>query len=127
LASTERRIIARKRDTRKSRGDAACNTPAISSQGVIVEDEGLLAMEIESLLAELGCSVLGPVPSVDGALALLDQQRPEAAIVDVSLDGQTALPVVAALTAQGVPFVLTTGYTRVLQPELQGPPRVTSR
>lgn len=91
---------------------------------MIVEDQMLLAMELESLLAELGCTVLGPAPSVAQALALLEQQRPDAAILDVNLNGQTALPVAEALTAQGVPFVLATGRTDVLQPELQGAPRL---
>jgi CheY-like chemotaxis protein len=92
---------------------------------MIVEDQMLLAMELESLLVELGCTVLGPVPSVARALALLEQQRPDAAILDVNLNGQTALPVAEALTAQGVPFVLATGYTDALQPELQGAPRLS--
>jgi hypothetical protein len=34
------------------------------------------------------------------------------------------MPVAAALHAQDVPFVLATGYTDALQPELQGAPRI---
>ena len=93
-------------------------------QVMIVEDEMLLAMELETLLMDLGCGVIGPVPSVARALALLDQQRPDAAILDVNLNGQTALPVAAALNAQHVPFMLATGYTDALQGELQAAPRV---
>jgi CheY-like chemotaxis protein len=91
---------------------------------MIVEDEMLLAMELETFLEELGCAVIGPAPSVARALALLDQQRPDAAILDVNLNGQTAMPVAAALSAKDVPFVLATGYTDDLQPELQGAPRL---
>jgi DNA-binding NtrC family response regulator len=92
---------------------------------MIVEDEMLLAMELETLLMELGCGVIGPAPNVARALDLLDRQRPDAAILDVNLNGQTAMPVVAALSAQGVPFVLATGYTDALQPEMQGAPRLS--
>jgi two-component SAPR family response regulator len=91
---------------------------------LIVEDEMLVAMELESLIAELGCAVIGPVPTVDRALALLDQERPDVAILDVNLDGTTAAPVAAALRAEGVPFVLATGYAQALQPELEAAPRV---
>jgi two-component SAPR family response regulator len=93
-------------------------------QVMVVEDEMLLAMELEILLTDLGCGVIGPVPSVDRALALLDQQRPDAAVLDVNLNGQTALPVAAALNAQHVPFLLATGYTDALQAELQDAPRI---
>jgi DNA-binding NtrC family response regulator len=93
-------------------------------QVLIVEDEMLLAMELETLLMDVGCGVIGPVPSVARALALLDQQRPDAAVLDVNLNGETAMPVAAALNAQHVPFVLATGYTDALQAELQGAPRI---
>ena len=93
---------------------------------MIVEDEMLVAMEMESLLADQGCAVVGPAATVDRALALLAQEKPEAAILDVNLDGTTAAPVAAALKAQGVPFVLATGYgdAQPLQPELKDAPRV---
>jgi CheY-like chemotaxis protein len=93
---------------------------------LIVEDEVLVAMELESLLAEEGCHVVGPAPTVKKALALLDQQRPDAAILDVNLDGEDAAPVAAALSARGVPFLLATGYgaAQALKPELRHVPRV---
>jgi CheY-like chemotaxis protein len=91
---------------------------------MVVEDEMLVAMELESLLAEQGCAVVGPAPTADRALALLDEGLPDAAILDVNLNGHTALPVAAALSAQGVPFLLATGYGNSLQPELKGAPRV---
>jgi CheY-like chemotaxis protein len=93
---------------------------------LIVEDEMLVAMELETLIADEGCTVIGPAPTVDRALALLEHERPDAAVLDVNLNGTTAAPVAAALTAQGVPFVLATGYggAQGLQPELTGAPRV---
>ena len=46
---------------------------------LIVEDEFLLAMELELLLQQRGCLVLGPASSVDRALALIDGEPPDAA------------------------------------------------
>jgi CheY-like chemotaxis protein len=91
---------------------------------MVVEDEMLVAMELETLLVEQGCAVVGPAPTADRALALLDEGLPDAAILDVNLNGHTALPVAAALSAQGVPFLLATGYGNSLQPELKDAPRV---
>lgn len=91
---------------------------------MIVEDEMLVAMELESLLLEQGCSVVGPAPSAARALALLKEELPDAAILDVNLNGHTAMPVAEALSEQGVPFLLATGYSQALQPELRDAPRV---
>jgi CheY-like chemotaxis protein len=92
---------------------------------MIVEDEMLVAMELEALLEEEGCFVVGPAPTTARALALLDDGLPDAAILDVNLNGQTAAPVAAVLREQGVPFLLATGYSQSLQPELRDAPRVS--
>jgi DNA-binding NarL/FixJ family response regulator len=76
---------------------------------LMVEDEMLVAMELETLIPEQGCAVVGPAATVERALVLLAQERPDAAILDVNLDGMTAAPVAAALRAAAVPFVLVTG------------------
>jgi CheY-like chemotaxis protein len=93
---------------------------------LVVEDEFLLAMELETLLEQRGCTVLGPVPSVGQALAMLDRGQPEAALLDVNLKGERATPVAAALQDRGVPFVLITGYSesQLSEPELRQAPRL---
>lgn len=93
---------------------------------LVVEDEFLLAMELETLLSERGCTVLGPVPTVRQALAMLEREQPEAALLDVNLKGERATPVAAALRDRGVPFVLITGYNRLQlnEPELRHAPRL---
>jgi CheY-like chemotaxis protein len=56
--------------------------------------------------------VLGPVPEVNDALALLASgaAQPDAAILDVNLGGQMVFPVVEVLRQRGVPFIFLTGY-----------------
>jgi CheY-like chemotaxis protein len=78
------------------------------------------------LLEQRGCTVLGPVPSVGQALAMLDRGQPEAALLDVNLKGERATPVAAALQDRGVPFVLITGYSesQLSEPELRQAPRL---
>ena len=93
---------------------------------LIVEDEFLLAMELETLLQRGGCTVLGPASSVGQALAVLDGEQPELALLDVNLKGERATPVAAALQARDVPFVLITGYSalQLSEPELRDAPRI---
>jgi CheY-like chemotaxis protein len=93
---------------------------------LIVEDEFLLAMELEMLLQQGGCVVLGPVSSVGQALAMLDGEPPDVALLDVNLKGERATPIAAALQARGVPFVLITGYSRpqLSEPDLREAPRI---
>ena len=93
---------------------------------LVVEDEFLLAMELEALLEQRGCRVLGPVATIDRALAVLDHHRPAVAVLDVNLKGKRATAVAAALQERGVPFVLVTGYSdlQLNEPELKGRPRL---
>src|SRR5919106_3323736 len=93
---------------------------------LIVEDEFLLAMELETLLQQRGCMVLGPVASVGQALTMLDGEQPDIALLDVNLKGERATPVAAALHARGVPFILITGYSvpQLSEPELRDAPRI---
>lgn len=78
---------------------------------LLVEDEYLLADDLTHVLEQSGAVVLGPVPSVDGALAMIDTEpRIDAAVLDVNLQGAMSFPVADALLARGVPFTFATGY-----------------
>ncbi|AGB75358.1 MULTISPECIES: response regulator [Rhizobium] len=73
---------------------------------LVVEDEFFIAMELESVLTRGGFEVLGPANSVHQALELLKSQRPDAAVLDVNLNGEKVTPVALLLRSWGVPFVL---------------------
>ena len=77
---------------------------------LIVEDELLIAMEVENLLKRLGCIALDAVPTIQQALRMLESELPDFAVLDVNLNGQRVTPVAEALREQGVPFVLVTGW-----------------
>jgi DNA-binding response OmpR family regulator len=75
-----------------------------------VEDEFLIAMELDATLQGAGYEVLGPAPNVTAALALLRSERPDAAVLDVNLAGEWVTPVAEVLRAMVVPFVLSSAY-----------------
>ncbi len=57
---------------------------------MIVEDQAILAMELELVLADAGCDVVGCAMDRAGAFAIGDRERPDLALVDVNLlDGMT--------------------------------------
>ncbi|NYG46529.1 DNA-binding response OmpR family regulator [Bradyrhizobium sp. IAR9] len=76
----------------------------------MVEDEYLIALELDAELRTAGYRVVGPVADIEGALQLLKVDRPDAAILDVNLAGQWITPVAETLRAMAVPFILASGY-----------------
>ena len=77
---------------------------------LVAEDEPLVAMLLEDVLLDAGATVLGPAATVQHALDLARTERPDIAVLDFNLSGETCLRVADALAASGVPFVVATGY-----------------
>jgi DNA-binding response OmpR family regulator len=81
---------------------------------LVVEDEALVSMLVEDELCDAGAKVLGPAPSVEHALRLIEDAAADggisAAVLDINLDGRHVGPVADRLAALGVPFVFATGY-----------------
>jgi CheY-like chemotaxis protein len=80
-----------------------------SRQVLVVEDEMLVAMMIEDMLADLGCTSVTSAATIEKALALINAQVFDAALLDMNLNGNDSHPVAEALSARGVPFVYSTG------------------
>ena len=88
---------------------------------LVVEDEFLVALDVEDALRDLGCEVLGPVPTVAEALALADPAHCDLAVLDVRLGVGSTAPLAAELRRRGIGFVVLTGYDRsqLAEPELR--------
>jgi CheY-like chemotaxis protein len=90
---------------------------------LVVEDEGLLAVMIEDLLAELGCEVPYSATSVGAALAWLKSGgQADGALLDVNLGGEAVFPLAELLAERGVPFAFTTGYAQSHDPRFSRAP-----
>ena len=88
--------------------------PPASGHGfsvLVVEDEFLIAMDLETILEQHGHMIVGPACSVDAALRLLEGERPDVAVLDVNLRGQPVIPMAERLRSLGIPFVLASAYT----------------
>jgi CheY-like chemotaxis protein len=78
---------------------------------LVVEDEMLLLMTIEDMLADQGCESVTAAATVDQALALVNAQVFDVAMLDLNLNGNQTYAVADALVARGVPFFFSTGYS----------------
>ncbi len=99
-----------------SKDHTAVNGVAVppGSRILLVEDNGFVALEVERLLRQLGCEIVGPAPTLARALELAQAaERPDAAILDVHLGaGADSFPVAQVLRDRGVPYLFCTGYDR---------------
>ena len=87
------------------------NSPLRDRRILVVEDEYLIAMNLQDGLENVGSVVLGPVPSVEKAIKKIESEpHIDAAVLDVNLGGALAYPVADLLVARKIPFVFTSGY-----------------
>jgi CheY-like chemotaxis protein len=94
---------------------------------LVAEDEALILMEIEDMLQDIGCEIVGPVATLDDALAAIRRDDLDGALLDMSLHGERITPAAEELVARGVRFVLCTGYGREAGDEavIRDAPRLT--
>jgi len=84
---------------------------------LVVEDEYLIRMLLEDMLADIGYAVAAAVGTITEARELAANGDFSAAILDVNLDGQEIFPVADILKERGLPFVFVTGYGERSLPE----------
>jgi two-component SAPR family response regulator len=93
------------------RPDPPQDAPLRGLAVLIVEDEFLIAMNLEAILERYGAHVLGPVASVTEALRLLETESPDLAVLDVHLNDGLVTPVAEALRRRTIPYVLASAYS----------------
>ncbi|SCM71981.1 Response regulator [uncultured Pleomorphomonas sp.] len=91
---------------------------------LILEDEPLIAMDLEDLLIANGHTVIGPYATADDAINSLDRTQPETALLDVYLFNGLSFGVARELKQRGIRFAFMTGLvmTDLLPADLRGSP-----
>ena len=77
---------------------------------LLVEDQMLIAMDVEMMLNDAGIDNVVTAPSAAEALRRLQDFTPDVAVLDVNLGAGTSAPVAQELQRLGVPFLFATGY-----------------
>jgi DNA-binding response OmpR family regulator len=88
------------------------NNPLSGVRILVVEDDSLLAMDLEETLVEAGAVVVDVCQTLDEAMARASVDDFSIAVLDFSLGQDTASPVARRLVGRGVPFILHTGKSR---------------
>jgi len=83
---------------------------------LVVEDDLLIAMEIEERLCGFGCEVVGPYGRLGEAFAAATDNL-DGAILDLNLRGEYTFRLIERLQARSVPVIVCSGYVDV--PELK--------
>ncbi len=84
---------------------------------LVVEDEFLVALEVEAALERMGCSIVGPFARLAKALEAARNAPLDGAVLDINLNGEMVYPLAELLVGQSVPFVFITGYAAADLPE----------
>jgi CheY-like chemotaxis protein len=79
---------------------------------LIVEDEQIVALDLELTLRTWGGTVVGPATTVSRAVEMARSQSIDGAMVDINLCGAAAFPALDILLQRGVPVILATSYPR---------------
>jgi DNA-binding response OmpR family regulator len=84
----------------------------LTRRALVVEDETVVAMLIEDMLADIGFTVVW-APNLSKAVAIAQSGDFSLAVLDVNLGGSAnSFPVADILTERGIPFLFSTGYGR---------------
>ena len=78
---------------------------------LVVEDEMLVAMQIEDMLSDLGCTSITVAGTIETALDQIDGGKFDLATLDLNLNATRSLPVAEALGSRRIPYALATGYS----------------
>jgi CheY-like chemotaxis protein len=84
---------------------------------LIVEDEPMVALDQEQIVARLGCTEVHCAHRLSDGLEVICMLQPDLCILDINLAGEPAFPLAERLEQLGVPFLLVTGYSDVQIPK----------
>lgn len=79
---------------------------------LILEDDPLLALDLEDFFTEVGAKVIGPLSSVEQALEAVSSGI-DGAVLDLNLRGVYSYPVIEILAKAGTPLVVCSGYAEL--------------
>lgn len=78
---------------------------------LIVEDMGLIAMELRLMLAKVGCEIIGVASRLNEAVKLAQAtDHLDGVLLDLNLSGESSYPVAEILHERGVPFIIMSGH-----------------
>ena len=78
---------------------------------LVAEDEMIVAFDLCDTVEEAGYQVEGPHAGITSAMLACQREKPDLAILDVSLDDGTVYPLAKRLQEENVPIIFHSGRT----------------
>lgn len=91
-------------------GESPNTDVRINGAALIVEDNIIIAMDVQSGLAALGADPVHLAIDMAKANQILDDHEITVVVLDVNLGRETSIPLADRLESEGIPFVFSTGY-----------------
>jgi two-component SAPR family response regulator len=91
-------------------------TALVGVRVLLVEDEMIVSVLLEDILADAQCVIVGPFARLPEALASARNDALDLAVLDVNLAGVKVYPVAEVLAERGIPFMLLSGYGQTAVP-----------
>ncbi|GGF85164.1 MULTISPECIES: response regulator [Rhizobium] len=84
---------------------------------LLLEDDLLLAMDMEDHLLQTGHNIIGPFGRIADAMDAIPRNDLAGAIVDLNLHGELSVPVIEMLRERDVPVIICSSHAEL--PELK--------
>lgn len=86
------------------------NAPVTALRFMILDDEIIVALDLESMLMELGHCVVATASRVDRGMEIARTSDLDMAILDINVRGVLSFPIAEVLRDRGVPVIFASGY-----------------
>ena len=90
--------------------NSAQSKPLDDLNVLLVEDQTLIALDLEANLFDLGARSVEVCTRREAALTWLASATPDVGVLDVNLGSSHVFPIATELHHRRIPFVFTTGY-----------------
>ena len=90
---------------------------AVSGSVMIIEDEAIIALDLEAIVSEMGHRATGVARTEAGALQLFNREKPDLILSDIQLaDGSSGVDAVDAILADArdIPVIFITAFPEML-------------
>lgn len=77
---------------------------------LIVEDDALVALNLQEFVESLGCTVIGPTGRLGEAFQTLEREEIDGAMLDINLHGELVYPLAERLAEREIPMLFCSGY-----------------
>ncbi|MCA0199853.1 MAG: response regulator [Proteobacteria bacterium] len=93
---------------------------------LIVEDDALVALNLQEFVESLGCAVIGPTGRLAEALDVLDRVPIDGAMLDINLHGEMVYPLAERLAERQIPMMFCSGhaFTQAVPSKFRSYPQV---